>query len=349
MVSSSNPSAQLAAMMSSVNPFTPVTPPPESHVFPKPPVPRPFQNSLKRKATMQDPLPGPSIPQPPPPPPQPPSSSGPSAQPSQPQTASPPGDDSSNRDTKSPPPTGVAGGSSLDPKYLAMVSRIAAYYQQRCQAVANYQQQRCQAWANMHRQRCQDMMQASMLVVAWYVRDRIQRRRRREKRRFKSGLRRRIAQPKITRTEVVRRWVKQVPGEPESPNTAINMALADPEEIEFSMDKDPQPDKDAKLFEMADNLIKSQYKKIEVPIIGVLNFDESDNDSESEPEEPEQFDEMEEDEDDAEGDEEYYEVDDDDLYDDDEMEFEGDDGSEVVHHGTGTGSGSRNNGQSESS
>lgn len=340
----------MAAMMSSVNPFTPVTPPPESHAFPKPPVPRPFQNSLKRKATMQDPsaLGGASLPQPP-------NAtnitSAPVAPTSQPQTASSPGGSSSHSDPKSPPAGVAAGNSNLDPKYLAMVSRIAAYYQQRCQAVANYQQQRCQAWANMHRQRCQDMMQASMLVVAWYVRDRIQRRRRREKRRFKSGLRRRTAQPKITRTEVVRRWVKQVPEEPESPSTAATMQMADAEEVGFSMDKEPQPDKDAKLFEMADNLIKSQYKKIEVPIMGVLNFDESDNDSESDPdevEEPEQFEDMDEDDEDLEGDEEYYEVEDDELYDDD-MEYEGDDGSEVVHHGTGTGSGSRNNEMSDSS
>ncbi|KAK7431037.1 hypothetical protein QQZ08_002317 [Neonectria magnoliae] len=326
----------MAAMMSSVNPFTPVTPPPESHAFPKPPVPRPFQNNLKRKAAIQEPhaLTVPAIPPPPPT--------------SQPQTASSPGG-SSHDDSKSSPPPPSVGGANLDPKYLAMVSRIAAYYQQRCQAVANYQQQRCQAWANMHRQRCQDMMQASMLVVAWYVRDRIQRRRRREKRRFKSGLRRRTAQPKITRTEVVRRWVKQVPEAPESPNTTVtNLITTDQAEAEFSMDKDPVPDKDAKLFEMADNLIKSQYKKIEVPIMGVLNFDESDNDSESEPEEPEQFEDMDENEDDVEGDE-YYEVEDDDLYDDDEMEYEGDDGSEVVHHGTGTGSGSRGNDRSESS
>lgn len=284
---------------------------------------------------MQEALAGPSIPPPAP------------APTSQPQTASSPAGSSSQSDSKSPPPASV-GGANLDPKYLAMVSRIAAYYQQRCQAVANYQQQRCQAWANMHRQRCQDMMQASMLVVAWYVRDRIQRRRRREKRRFKSGLRRRTAQPKITRTEVVRRWVKQVPETPESPNSAITTIITDPAEAEFSMDKDPQPDKDAKLFEMADNLIKSQYKKIEVPIMGVLNFDESDNDSESEPEEPDQLDEMDEDDDDPEGDEEYYEVEDDELYDDD-MEYDGDDGSEVVHHGTGTGSGSRDNDRSESS
>lgn len=193
------------------------------------------------------------------------------------------------------------------------------------------------------------MMQASMLVVAWYVRDRIQRRRRREKRRFRSGLRRRTNQNKIARTEVVRRWVKQIPEEPESPNNPVTVDLADRAEAEFSMDRDPQPDKDAKLFEMADNLIKSQYKKIEVPIMGVLNFDDSDNDSESDLDEPEQFDEMEEDEE-GEGEDEYYEVEDDDLYDDeDDMEFTGDGGSEVVHHGTGTGSGSRNNDLSESS
>ena len=191
-------------------------------------------------------------------------------------------------------------------------------------------------------------MQASMLVVAWYVRDRIQRRRRREKRRFKSGLRRRTGQPKITRTEVVRRWVKQIPEVTEPPHIPVKDQPIDRAEVEFSMDKEPQLDKDAKLFEMADNLIKNQYKKIEVPIMGVLNFEESDNDSESDPDEPEQPDEMEEDEDPEEDDQEYYEVDDDELYDDD-MEYDGDDGSEVVHHGTGTGSGSRGNDQSVSS
>lgn len=335
--------------MSSVSPFTPVTPPPESHAFPKLPVPRPYQNNLKRKASMQEPfsglagLNGSSMMAPPP---------APTSQPkmtSSPNRSSGGSPGPSDPKAAPPPPLPNVAGANLDPKYLAMVSRIAAYYQQRCQAVANYQQQRCQAWANMHRQRCQDMMQASMLVVAWYVRDRIQRRRRREKRRFRSGLRRRTNQNKIARTEVVRRWVKQIPEEPESPNNPIAVELADRSEAEFSMDRDPQPDKDAKLFEMADNLIKSQYKKIEVPIMGVLNFDDSDNDSESDLDEPEQFDEMEEGEE-GEGEDEYYEVEDDDLYDDeDDMEFTGDGGSEVVHHGTGTGSGSRNNGLSESS
>ncbi|KAF7559772.1 hypothetical protein G7046_g4369 [Stylonectria norvegica] len=338
MVYDQSPSAHMAAMMASVSPFTPVTPPPESQAFPKPLLARPLQNSLKRKASTQEPLNGTSLPPLPPLPP---------APTSQPQMVPSP-DGGPPDSTKLTPDIHVAGA-NMDPKYLAMVSRIAAYYQQRCQAVANYQQQRCQAWANMHRQRCQDMMQASMLVVAWYVRDRIQRRRRREKRIFKSGLRRRTGQPKITRTEVVRRWVKQIPQDTESPNRAVTTQLADKAEADFSMDKEPSPDKDAKLFEMADNLIKSQYKKIEVPIMGVLNFNESDNDSESDQEEPEQFDEMEED-DDAEGDDdEYYEVEDDDLYEDDEMEYDGDDGSEVVHRGTGTGSGSRNNDGSLSS
>ncbi|KAK2701178.1 hypothetical protein QWA68_000090 [Fusarium oxysporum] len=339
--------------MSSVNPFTPVTPPPESHSFPKLPAQRPLQNNLKRKASMQEPFSGlaglntPTMMAPPPPPPT-----------SQPRMSSSPNRSSGPSSSNTPQPSESTtpelpsiAGANLDPKYLAMVSRIAAYYQQRCQAVANYQQQRCQAWANMHRQKCQDMMQASMLVVAWYVRDRIQRRRRREKRHFRSGLRRRTDQNKIARTEVVRRWVKQIPEGPESPNEPINVQLADREEAEFSMDRETQPDKDTKLFEMADNLIKSQYKKIEVPIMGVLNFDESDNDSESDLDEPEpeQYDEMDEAEDLAE-DDEYYEVEDDELYDDeDEIEYTGDGASEVVHHGTGTGSGSRNNNLSETS
>lgn len=190
------------------------------------------------------------------------------------------------------------------------------------------------------------MMQASMLVVAWYVRDRIQRRRRREKRKFKSGLKRRTSQPKATRTEVVRRWVKQIPEETGSPNSPVAEPPRDRSEAEFSMDRDPLQDKDVKLFEMADNLIKSQYKKIEVPIMGVLNFDESDDESESEADEPELIEEM----DDAdEGDEEYYEVEDDDLYDDDDDDDMEDDGSELVHRGTGTGSGSRGNDLSDSS
>ncbi|KAM0341719.1 hypothetical protein ACHAPU_009852 [Fusarium lateritium] len=277
---------------------------------------------------------------------------------SQPRTSSSPNRSSGPSPSMTPQSSGATtpelpniAGANLDPKYLAMVSRIAAYYQQRCQAVSNYQQQRCQAWANMHRQKCQEMMQASMLVVAWYVRDRIQRRRRREKRHFRSGLRRRTDRNKIARTEVVRRWVKQIPEASESPNDFINFQLTDREEADFDMDRETQPDKDRKLFDMADNLIKSQYRKIEVPIMGVLNFDESDNESESDQEEPEQCDDMDEADDPAE-DEEYYEVEDDELYEDedeDEVEFTGDGISEEVHHGTGTGSGSRNNNHSESS
>ncbi|EYB23205.1 hypothetical protein FG05_06830 [Fusarium graminearum] len=337
-------------MMSSVNPFTPVTPPPESLSFPKLPTQRPLQNNLKRKASSQDPLSdltglnAPTMMAPPPPPT------------SQPRTSSSPNLSSGPSSSSTTQSSGATTpeipnipGANLDPKYLAMVSRIAAYYQQRCQAVANYQQQRCQAWANMHRQKCQDMMQASMLVVAWYVRDRIQRRRRREKRQFRSGLKRRADKNKITKTDVVRRWVKQIPEGQESPNNPIDTQLVDREEAKFSMDREMQPDKDTKLFDMADNLIKSQYKKIEVPIMGVLNFDESDNESESDLDEPEQYEEMDEEEDPAE-DDEYYEVEDDELYDDeDEIEYTGDGASEVVHYGTGTGTGSRNNNHSESS
>lgn len=327
-------------MMSSVNPFTPVTPPPESLSFPKAQHPRPFPNPLKRKASSQEPPNGSILP--------------PTSQPQQQPT--PNTTPSVESKSQSPPATNATAAAAtaaaptaanLDPKYLAMVSRIAAYYQQRCQAVANYQQQRCQQWANMHRQRCQDMMQASMLVVAWYVRDRIQRRRRRERRKFRSGLKRRTSRPKIGRSEVVRRWVKQIPDVTDSPNSPVTDKLADRSEAEFSMDKEPPLDKDTKLFDMADNLIKSQYKNIEVPIMGVLNFGESDSESESDADE--QF-EMEY-EDEAEGDDEYYEVEDDDLYDDDDDMEEDEDGvSEVVHPRTGSGAGTGNtNGRSSSS
>ncbi|OLN88582.1 hypothetical protein CCHL11_01847 [Colletotrichum chlorophyti] len=228
----------------------------------------------------------------------------------------------------------------MDPRYVAMVTRIAAYYQQRCQAISNAQQQRCQAWANMHRQKCQEMMQAAMLVVAWYVRDRIQRRRRRQKRKFRSGLRAQSTRSRIVKGEGVRRWVMNVPEHLSSPSlpTALD-DLLDQEEAHFSMDKEAPPDKDAKLFEMADGMIRSQYRKIEVPILGVLGFDESESESESESEpDDDDFDQPMEDEL-QDGEAEEYEDDEDDLELDDEDGEEA--GSEVVHRGTGTGTGSR--------
>ncbi|KAK3394693.1 hypothetical protein B0H63DRAFT_55069 [Podospora didyma] len=209
-----------------------------------------------------------------------------------------------------PSPFGVDPSNQLqdlakDPRYIAMASRIASYYQQRCQAIANFQQQRCQQWANMHRQKCQEMMQAAMLIVAWYIRDRISRRRRRQKRAFKRGLaRKNNTRGKITKGESVRRWVMDVPLVNKDNNTAVPPAtaynpvhdkLTDEEEAAFSMDKDeeghttaaaaagPQNlrDKDAHLFTVADNLIKSNLARIDIPLLGALSFEESDTESES--------------------------------------------------------------------
>ncbi|KAK0656690.1 hypothetical protein B0T16DRAFT_452232 [Cercophora newfieldiana] len=188
---------------------------------------------------------------------------------------------------------------SVDPRYLAMASRIASYYQQRCQAVANFQQQRCQQWANAQRQKCQEMMQASMLIVAWYIRDRISRRRRRHRRAFKRGLQQKAkVGPKngITKGEAVRRWVLDVPlGATASPKAEISdeKRFLDKEEEAFEMDKDETPDKDAQLFNVADGMIKSQLARIDVPLLGALSFDESDAESETESEEEEEEDDQE--------------------------------------------------------
>jgi hypothetical protein len=286
-----------------------------------------------------------------------------------------------------------------DPQYLAMASRIATYYQQRCQAVANYQQQRCQAWANMHRQKCHEMMQAAMLVVAWYIRDRISRKRKRAKRRFKRGLAEKsVVRPKVTKGESVRRWVLDVPsstrrkptsdrasGNEDAKNgtgtscamavkedaaaaaikevaggvetddaTVLNPnllpvhdAMLDHEEAEFSMDNDTTPDKDTKLFNVADNLIKSQLAKIDVPLLGALSFDESDSESDDDAfyyRPPPQYQDDDEDMVDGEEGEEYYD-DDDESYEEDcedeggvEYIAEENIGSEEVLVGTGGGS-----------
>lgn len=180
-------------------------------------------------------------------------------------------------------------GNPIDPRYVAMASRISAYYQQRCQAVANYQQQRCQQWANMQRQKCQDMMQAATMVVAWYIRDRIQRRRRRQKHQFRRALTRKDAGARPTKGETVRHWVLDVPSDVVSAGEVGREKVPDPEEADFTMDKEPEPDKDTKLYRVADDLIKSQVNKIDVPLMGVLDFDESssEDDSSSESEEEE--------------------------------------------------------------
>ncbi|KAF6842465.1 hypothetical protein CMUS01_03050 [Colletotrichum musicola] len=312
----------MAAHLPTINfsPLAPVTPPPEHLSFRKPALPLSAQ--LKRKAAeaginVND---GPPMKKE-----ESPSSSMPAA--AKPTTSMPMANPTAADSNQAP----------MDPRYMAMVSRIAAYYQQRCQAISNAQQQRCQAWANMHRQKCQEMMQAAMLVVAWYIRDRIQRRRRRQKRKFRSGLRAQSTRSRVTKGEGVRRWVMNVPEGLPSPHIPALDELADQEEAHFNMDKEVPPDKDTKLFEMADGMIRSQYRKIEVPILGVLGFDESESESESE----DDFDQPMEDEL-EEGEVEDYDDDDDEddleMYEDDEEEEAG---SEVVHRGTGTGTGSR--------
>lgn len=260
------------------HPLIPVTPPPEQQTFRKPALP-PSSSHLKCKAPPEIhsiPLNNSSILPPIIPP-----LHAPTSTPVLGQTSSL---NTLPKDDKAALNAATGGASQpLDPRYVGMVSRIASYYQQRCQAISNAQQQRCQAWANMHRQKCQDTMQAAMLVVAWYIRDRIQRRRKKQKRAFRSGLRKQsAAKSRVTKGETVRRWVMKVPKDTVSPYIPALDDLVDKDEATFSMDSDPpSPDKDAKLFETADQLIKSQYRKIEVPMLGVLSFDDSDSESES--------------------------------------------------------------------
>ncbi|CAI4216568.1 unnamed protein product [Parascedosporium putredinis] len=221
----------------------------------------------------------------------------------------------------------------MDPKDMVMATRIAAFYQQRCQAITNYQQQRCQAWANTYRQKCHETMQAAMLVVAWYVRDRIRRRRRKQKDKFRRGLRERRTQPRpVPKGERVRRWVSQVPQDPLPVDTLPMDRIMDKDEASFSVDAETAPDRDTKLFEMADNLIKSQYRNIEMEVVG-------------DPPEPRDLDDAVGNENvgeaQMENDEEGYDEDDEDLYEDedmDELDEEEELGSELVHGGTGKGS-----------
>ncbi|KAK3988056.1 hypothetical protein QBC44DRAFT_109637 [Cladorrhinum sp. PSN332] len=246
-----------------------------------------------------------------------------------------------SRPTCPPPPTphasvntdpNAASSAAVDPRYIAMASRIASYYQQRCQAVANFQQQRCQQWATAQRAKCQEMTQAAMLIVAWYIRDRIQRKRRKQKRGFKRGLKKKEMQQQrergrgtgLTKGETVRRWVLDVPigGKTEGEGRDLPM---DEEERAFDVDKvgsggaesgnsGVRGDKDNQLFQVADNLIKSQLARIDVPMLGVLDFDESESEDESEEEEEEE-------EDEEMGEEEQYEEEEYD-YDEDEDEDE---------------------------
>lgn len=212
-----------------------------------------------------------------------------------------------------------------DPKYAQMVARIAGYYQQRSQAILNFQQQRCQAWANAHRQKCQESMQAAMLVVAWYIRDRIGRRKRRNKRAFRHGLRNRAYHHNAAvaarrggggggvgrsggKGERVRKWVMEIPegGGLASSAGLRDCEMLDKDEREFDVEKEVPMDKESQLFAVADRMIRSQLAKIDVPLLGALNLEDSDCESDSEDGgyyDPEDYD-MEEDEEDEEDEDE---------------------------------------------
>ena len=163
---------------------------------------------------------------------------------------------------------------------------------------------------------------------------------------------------RVTKGEVVRRWVLDVPigvlppssmspvaastmttttttmagagGEKGNvvpqPAPEVHDPLRDPAEAVYALGGDqlvPEDakaqDKDNQLYTIADNLIKSQLARIDVPLLGVLNLDDSDSESseeEEEEEEEEYEDEYEEDY--EEGDEEY----------EDEEEYEDGEGEE---------------------
>lgn len=281
-------------------------------------------------------------------------------------SSSTPSASESSADTKVPPPStspdtanqhlfDLGGGDHpafADPKYVQMVSRMAAFYQQRCQAILNYQQQRCQTWATGHRQKCQEMMQSAMLVVAWYIRDRIGRRRRKSKRAFRRGLREKntaAAMRRVPKGETVRKWVMDIPDAALSPNNGMrDDAKLDVEEREFDIEKEVTPDKDSQLFSVADQMIKSQLAKIDIPLLGALNLDDSDSETDDDDDlgrfryAPEDY----EIEDDGEDDGDY---DDDDIdYEDETQEPTEDEISQEALNGTGKGSLKRKRSDSDS-
>lgn len=132
-----------------------------------------------------------------------------------------------------------------------------------------------------------------------------------------------------------------------SPNNGMrDDAGLDKEEREFDVEKEVVPDKDTHLFTVADQMIKSQLAKIDVPLLGALNLEASDSESESEDEryydEPEDYD-MEEDDDDEEED-----YDDDMEYEEDSEEYVEDIVSKEALDGTGKGSLKRKRSESTS-
>lgn len=184
---------------------------------------------------------------------------------------------------------GVAGETeggelpSADPRFPAILTRVASYYQQHSRAIVDGEKQRCQEWADQQHKKCEDITNAAMLVVAWYVRDRIQRQRRKRKRRFRRGLDQTRARPTVSRGEAVRRWVMAVPRSVVSHNEPAREDAVDREEAEFSMDEIlSRADEHTELFNMADGLIRSQLSSIDVPLLGILSLDDSTSQSEEE-------------------------------------------------------------------
>ena len=178
-----------------------------------------------------------------------------------------------------------AGMPPPDPRVVAMAGKIAAHYQQRCQNVVNYQQQRVQEWAETYRRNCQFFMGAATLIVAWYVRDRIQRRRRREHRRFRRGLEARCAEQRTpigNKMERVRRWAM---GLPQGVPGLGNVAAA--RERPPVWDGKPCEGKDNELYDLTNRLIRSQVTGLNIPTIGELDLG-SDPGSETDDEEEEE-------------------------------------------------------------
>lgn len=186
------------------------------------------------------------------------------------------------------------------------------------------------------------------------MRDRIGRRRRRQRRSFRRGLREKngtAAARRVLKGEVVRKWVIDIPDAALSPNNGMrDEGAMDKEEEAFDVEKEVTPDKDSQLFAVADQMIKSQMSKIDIPLLGALNLDESDSESDSDDDdrvgaryyyENEDYEEEGEEEEDA-------EIDDDDLeYEDETEEYLEDEVSKEALHGTGMGSLKRKRSESD--
>lgn len=230
-------------------------------------------------------------------------------------------------------------------------------------------------------------MQAAMLVVAWYIRDRIGRRRRRNKRAFRRGLREKNTAAVLRRVpkgETVRKWVMDIP-EASRPASASSSALEalmmsssssppggnaddsaaaaaaaagivlDAEERAFDVEKEVIPDKDSQLFAVADQMIKSQLAKIDVPLLGALNLDDSDSETDDDDEDMDKYynygpaaaDDYDMEGEEVDGEVEY-DDDDDDLDYEEEDSFVEDEASKEAMHGTGKGSLKRKRSESTS-